>query len=307
MTSLMLEPVSGEGATPGELQAEEPRSNKEHLGVGAWLAIAWLALMLVFAVLGEHLGLLSKNDFNPRLKLAPPFTAGHLLGTDNVGHDMLAYVVYGTKVSVGVGVISVAIGTVIGGFFGLISGYFRNIFTVGLGYMFDVLLAFPPLVLSLTLVTVLAYDPAGSEWRRFAAVVAGLAIVSIPILARITRANTLVWSEREFVLAAKAMGAKSGRILFRDVLPNVIPAMMSIAILGIGIAIVAEGSLSLFGVSVKPDTPSWGNIIASQRGKIATAPHVVFVPVIFLFLTVLSLNYLGDVIRKRFDVRESIL
>lgn len=172
MTSLMLEPVSGEGATPGELQAEEPRSNKEHLGVGAWLAIAWLALMLVFAVLGEHLGLPSKNDFNPRLKLAPPFTAGHLLGTDNVGHDMLAYVVYGTKVSVGVGVISVAIGTVIGGFFGLISGYFRNIFTVGLGYMFDVLLAFPPLVLSLTLVTVLAYDPAGSEWRRFAAVVA---------------------------------------------------------------------------------------------------------------------------------------
>ena len=83
--------------------------------------------------------------------------------------------------------------------------------------------------------------------------------------------------------------------------------MMSIAILGIGIAIVAEGSLSLFGVSVKPDTPSWGNIIASQRGKIATAPHVVFVPVTFLFLTVLALNYLGDVIRKRFDVRESIL
>lgn len=136
---------------------------------------------------------------------------------------MLAYVVYGTKVSVGVGVISVAIGTVIGGFFGLISGYFRNIFTVGLGYMFDVLLAFPPLVLSLTLVTVLAYDPAGSEWRRFAAVVAGLAIVSIPILARITRANTLVWSEREFVLAAKAMGAKSGRILFATSCPTSSP------------------------------------------------------------------------------------
>jgi peptide/nickel transport system permease protein len=138
-------------------------------------------------------------------------------------------------------------------------------------------------------------------------VILGLGIVSIPILGRITRANTLVWSEREFVLASKAMGAKSWRIMFREVLPNVLPAMMSIALLGVGIAIVAEGGLSLFGVGVQLPTPSWGNIIAENRDQLRRSPHMVMITVIVLFLTVLALNYLADVVAKRFEVRESVL
>ena len=134
-----------------------------------------------------------------------------------------------------------------------------------------------------------------------------LGIVSIPILARITRANAMAWSQREFVMAARAQGAKDSRIIFREVLPNVLPAMFSIALLGIAVAIIAEGGLSLLGAGLPPPTPSWGTMIAQGRGSLRDAPFIVFIPSIFIFLTVLSLNFLGDKIRDRFDVRESAL
>jgi peptide/nickel transport system permease protein len=162
-------------------------------------------------------------------------------------------------------------------------------------------------VLALSLVTVLAAGDSVSSARRIGVVILGLGIVSIPILGRITRANTLSWSEREFVLAARAMGAKNWRIMFREVLPNVLPAMLSISLLGVGIAIVAEGGLSLFGVGVQLPTPSWGNIIAENRDQLRNSPQIVMFTVIILFITVLALNYLADVIGKRFEVRESVL
>jgi peptide/nickel transport system permease protein len=146
-----------------------------------------------------------------------------------------------------------------------------------------------------------------SSTQRIGVVILGLGLVSIPILGRITRANTLSWSEREFVLAARAMGAKSWRIMFREILPNVLPAMLSISLLGVGIAIVAEGGLSLFGVGVQLPTPSWGNIIAENRDQLRDSPQIVMFTVIVLFLTVLALNYLADVVSKRFEIRESVL
>ena len=132
-----------------------------------------------------------------------------------------------------------------------------------------------------------------------------IGVVSVPLLGRITRASALSWSQREFVLAAKAQGAKTGRIMVREVLPNVLPAMFSIALLGIAVAIVAEGTLAILGVGVKPPTPSWGNIIAQERGNLNDSPHMVFEPALLIFLTVLALNYLGDVVRARLDVREA--
>ena len=127
--------------------------------------------------------------------------------------------------------------------------------------------------------------------------------MSIPVLGRITRASTLSWSEREFVLAARAQGAKHRRIIWREVLPNVLPAMLSIALLGIAVAIVAEGTFSILGASVEADTPTWGNMIAIGRHVMQRAPHVVFEPALMIFFTVLSLNMLGDVVRSKFDVQ----
>jgi peptide/nickel transport system permease protein len=134
-----------------------------------------------------------------------------------------------------------------------------------------------------------------------------LGVVSVPVLGRITRANTLAWSEREFVLAARAMGARNRSIMFGEVLPNVLPAMFSIALLGVAVVIVAEGALSVLGVGVQLPTPSWGNIIAEGRADLRDSPHIVLVPTVVIFATVLALNFLGDVVRARFDVRESAL
>ena len=134
-----------------------------------------------------------------------------------------------------------------------------------------------------------------------------LGVVSIPILARITRANSLQWSQREFVLAARAQGATNRRVMIREVLPNVLPAMFSIALLAIAVVIVAEGGLSILGIGVLPPAVSWGNMIASTRADLITLPYELFEPIACIFFTVLSLNYLGDIVRARTDVRESAL
>jgi peptide/nickel transport system permease protein len=201
----------------------------------------------------------------------------------------------------------VLFGLVLGGLLGLIAGYFRGRTDTIFTGAFDVLLSFPQLILALTLVTVFASQEGVSATRRMVVLILALGIVSVPILARITRANTLAWSQREFVQAARAMGARNRQIMFGEVLPNVLPAMFSIALLGVAVVIVAEGGLSLLGVGVQLPTPSWGNILAEGRSDLRDAPHIVMIPTIVIFLTVLSLNYLGDVVRARFDVRESAL
>ncbi len=191
------------------------------------------------------------------------------------------------------------IGFIIGGIFGLIAGYFRGKIGTALGSVTDVLLAFPPLVLALAITTNLD--------RTIFYVTLALAIVSVPVLARIARASTLSWSEREFVLAARAQGAKHGRVMLREVLPNILPAMFSIALLGIAVVIVAEAGLAILGAGVKPEVVTWGNIISAGRTDLRDAPHIVLAPSLVIFGVVLSLNYLGDVVRARFDVRESAL
>ncbi|MBM3662126.1 MAG: ABC transporter permease [Actinobacteria bacterium] len=255
------------------------------------VVIGVIAAVIVIATLAVHV---SRNQ-------------GSLLGGDTIGRDMLSRIIYGTRSSFAIGFGAVGFGLIIGGFLGLVTGFFRGRVDGVITPAMTILLAIPQFVLALALVTVLASSDDTSSSKRIGVVILGLGIVSIPILGRITRANTLVWSEREFVLASKAMGAKSWRTMFREVLPNVVPAMMSIALLGVGIAIVAEGGLSLFGVGVQLPTPSWGNIIAENRDQLRRSPHMVMITIIVLFITVLALNYLADVVAKRFEVRESVL
>ncbi|MEI2698908.1 MAG: ABC transporter permease [Microthrixaceae bacterium] len=281
-------------------------TRKRRLSVGAWLAIIWLVGLLVLAIIAPWIGIKDPNEIFPEIARQGP-APGHPLGGDANGRDLLARIIYGTRASFVVGFGSVAFGLLIGGALGLITGFFRGRVDSVLTPLMNVLLAIPQFVLALSLVTVLAAGDDVTTSRRMGVVVLGLGVVSIPILGRITRANTLAWSEREFVLAARAMGARSWRVMLREVLPNVVPAMLSIALLGVGVAIVAEGGLSLFGVGVQPPTPSWGNIIAENRDQLRRAPHIVMYTSIVLFLTVMSLNYLGDVISQRLNVRESVL
>lgn len=281
-------------------------TRKKRLSVGAWLAIIWLGGLLVLAIIAPWIGIKDPNEIFPEIARQGP-APGHPLGGDANGRDLLARIIYGTRASFVVGFGSVAFGLLIGGALGLITGFFRGKVDSIATPLMNVLLAIPQFVLALSLVTVLAAGDDVTTSRRMGVVVLGLGVVSIPILGRITRANTLAWSEREFVLAARAMGAKSWRVMLREVLPNVVPAMLSIALLGVGVAIVAEGGLSLFGVGVQLPTPSWGNIIAENRDQLRRAPHIVMYTSIVLFLTVMSLNYLGDVVSQRLNVRESVL
>ena len=293
--------------------AEEPPPEtfkKKGLGLIAWFAIGWLVLVSAVAFLAPWLPLKDPNLPDYAYAKAGPFTGGHILGTDDIGLDVFSRVIWGARASLIIGFASVLLGVLIGGLLGLIAGYRGGRTDVVLSSSFNILLAFPQLILALTLVSVLApADPNGgvSYAKRVGVVVLSVGIVSIPILARITRANTLSWAQREFVMAAKAQGASAGRVMFREVLPNVFPAMVSIALLGVAVVIVLEGALALFGLSVPLPHPSWGNMIAAQIGDIESSPQVWLAPSVCIFLTVLSLNYLSDVIRAKFDVRESVL
>jgi peptide/nickel transport system permease protein len=290
---------------PTEDLTEEEAPRKERLPIGAWLAAGWLALISAAAFLAPWLPLPDYDETNLDILGKGPLD-GSLLGADSLGYDVFSRCIWGARTSLLIGFGAVILGLVVGGTLGLFAGYFKSRIATVLSSLFDILLAFPQLVLSLTLVAVLAPDPSTSGERTRVLIIT-LGIVSVPVLGRITRANTLAWSQREFVMAAKSQGATDRRIIWREVLPNVLPAMLSIAMLGVAVVIVIEGALSILGVSVPSSTPSWGNIIASAQGDMESVPHAIFAPCAFIFLTVLSLNYLGDVIRSRFDVRESVL
>jgi len=297
---------------PPELEYERARAQR--IGIGGVLGIIWLVFVVVAAIV---IPMIVKNPSDPGLLAGRGMfkVSGHPLGGDAAGNDMLLQLGKGARSSLIVAIGAVFLGLAIGGTLGLIAGYYRGRVDTVLTSIFNILLAIPQFVLAVALVSVLANDsinrqgipqPVGSG-RRLLILVVALGIVSTPILARITRANTLQWAQREFVLAARAQGATDRRVMIREVLPNVLPAMFSIALLGIAVAMVAEGGLSILGVGVHLPGVSWGSLIAGGRNSLQTQPSVVFEPIICLFLTVLSLNYLGDVVRARFDVRESVL
>lgn len=294
----------------------EGRHRGKKLGLGAWLAIGWLAFVVGVSVLGQ-IGVLPLDSptesFAECARLGPfakeGTAPGHLLGCDSNGRDMIARLAYGGWSSLVVATGAVLFGLVFGGILGMLAGYFGGKTDTVLTALFNVFLAIPAVVLALALVAFLqgaaSSGSGGQNVDPKLLLILAIGLVSIPLLGRITRASALTWSQREFVLAARAQGAKPMRIMIREVLPNVLPAMMSIALLAIAIAIVAEGTLSILGVGVRPPTPSWGNIIGLDRGRIKESPHIVFLPAILIFFTVLSLNFLGDVVRARLDVRES--
>jgi len=277
-----------------------------------WFAIIWLGLVVLMALVpgifpvtslhSRSIEAITTDSFGPSLH--------HPLGLDVSGYDLLTRVIYGARASLMVSVGAILFSLAVGGTLGLIAGYFKGKLDLVLTGLFNIMLSMPFLVLALAFVAVLATGANVSYARRVSVVMLAVGIASIPQLARITRANTLAWSEREFVLAARLQGAKTSRIIRREVLPNVMPAMFSIALLGIGIVIIVEGGLALLGAGVPAtiDTPSWGNILATMRDQLFLGkPWGVFAPSVAIFFTVLSLNYLGDVVRARFDVRESVL
>ncbi len=265
-----------------------------------WFSLTWLALLSLAVALaswlplGEHLDV--ANSLDQPINASPdPFSANPL-GTNLFGLDLLARSVYGARSSLVIAVSAVVIGTVIGGTIGMVAGYFQKSVDRVVGIFTNSLLAVPPLILLIALATVL--DP------KIRNIALALSLLTIPGMVRLARATTMMYAPREFVVAARALGATRTRILFRELLPNVLPPILSLAIVMISILIVAEASLSFLGLGIEPPEPTWGNMIAEGEGSVfEDHPHIVLVPGAFLFLTVFAFNLVGEKARRRWDPR----
>ena len=263
-----------------------------------WLALGWIGLIVLAAALADLLPLPSPTDMDMLARRAPPSPA-HWLGTDRLGRDMLARLIHGGRISLTVAILAPLIGLVIGGALGIVAGYFRGpLETVVVGGV-DVLLAFPPLVLALAITAYLGQTVANLTYI--------IGILSIPAFTRVARAATLSLAKREFILAARAMGATELRILLRELLPNVILPLMAFFLLAVAVTIVVEGALSFLGLGVPPPAPSWGGMIGEGRESLETAPSIAFLPALFMFLTVLCFNLVGDTLRVLTDPRQAAL
>ncbi|MBV8690316.1 MAG: ABC transporter permease [Actinobacteria bacterium] len=250
--------------------------------------------MILLAILAKLLPLPDPNLPGSAANL--PLSIHHLLGTDELGRDELARIIFGARVSLTVGFASIAIGLAFGGLIGLVAGYYRGRTDRVLMAVVDVMLAFPPLVFTLALIAFLG--------QSLFNVTIAIAVISIAPIARIVRASTLTFAERDFVVAARTLGAKDRRIILREILPNVAIPIGAFSFIAIALAIVGEGALAFLGQSVKAPTATWGGMISQGRNFLQDNPQLSLIPSAFMFITVLALNFVGDRIRSRFDVRE---
>lgn len=276
-------------------------------------ASAWLGLLTVCAFGARWLPFIREYDFSDAagFNYGRKPSASYPFGTDQLGRDLFARCIYGAQISLRIAIFSIIVGMIVGGTLGMVAGYFRKGYDRAVSTFTDVMLAFPPLVIAI-LVTgrfdALRANNSSFAWlTRTWSITFVLTLLSVAPLARIARAQTLSISQREFVLAARSLGAKNGRVLFREVLPNLVPALVSVAFTGIAILLVAEGGLAFLGYSIELPTPTWGRLIAENRNYVRDAWWGTLTPCVMLFLTVLSFNLIGDRLARRFDIREAAL
>ena len=295
MTLNTSEPIAVESAPEAEGGPDADKAAPRQLGMSFWAAIGWVALVTVAALLAPWLPIADPDAITgPRLG-GPSWD--NWFGTDPNGRDMFARTIWGARVSLMVGFVSIVLGFLIGGMVGLVSGYLRGLTDSILSFMVFVMLSFPSLVLFLLIISIVGQG----LW----VVCMVLSVLVVPSVARLARAITIAFSEREFVAAARLLGATNRRVMVREILPNVLIPMSALLLLGLGLTIIGEGGLAYLNLSVA-DGFSWGKMInlgAAPR-TLRTAPWVAFFPIGAMFLTVLSLNWAGDRLRQHFDIRE---
>ena len=287
------------GITSGTPTSFAARSIMKRLGWGFWVAAAFCVLWILAAIFANLLPLKPPNtiDYNCIASQAP--SSAHLLGCDTDGRDILSRVIYGSRVSLIIGFASIAISQIVGGILGLVAGYLRGWVDEVLGVISTVFLSFPSLVLGLMIVAYLG--------RSLLDITMIIAIVAWPLLFRVVRAATIEYSQREYVLAARALGAKPSRVLLTLLLPDVVPSAITYGLVGVALAIVAEGALSFLGQSVPPPTPTWGNMIAAGSNSMQTNLSLLLSPAVAMFSFILAINFIGDRLRGVLDVRQGVL
>jgi peptide/nickel transport system permease protein len=261
-----------------------------------WLPVSVLTLIVLICFVWPLIHQVP-SPINAALGSAnlPLFAKGHILGTDTLGNDVASQLLYGGRISIEVGLGVSLIGFGIGGTLGVLAGYRGGAFEAIVMRILDMFLAFPSIVIAITIVTYLGQ----SETH----VIYAIAFFSIPAYARLARATTLRIREQTFIVASRLSGAGDTRILVRHIAPNVAPQLITFSFLGIGIYIIVEAALSFLGYGLPSQIPSWGKMIADGQIFLATQPRLVLVPSAFLFLTIISLNLTSDALRARWGAQ----
>ena len=261
---------------------------------GAGFGLAITALMIVLAVLADVVAPYSPADQDYDSILQSPSMA-HWMGTDNLGRDNLSRIIFGSRVSIQAGVVAVSIAVIIGTLLGITAGYWRGWTDDVLMRLCDALWSFPGIVLALFIAAALGPGLVNA--------MIAIGVVFIPVIARLVRGSAMSVREREFVLAAKVLGAADIRIMLAHVLPNVLAPVIVQGSLLVAYAIIVEATLSFLGLGVQPPEPSWGSMLKAAAQYMQVAPWLSFFPGFAIFVTVLGLNLLGDGLRRALDPR----
>lgn len=259
------------------------------ISIGAGVVILTYVLSALFA---PHLALHDPNAVNLRIRFLPPGSEGHLLGTDNVGRDILSRLIYGGRVSLTIGLVSTGVALLLGGTLGLLAGYYRRLDNLIMRFM-DILLAIPGVLLAVAIVAALG----PGLYKLMVAVGIGV----MPTFARVTRSTVLPMRDIEYVVAARAIGASDGRILLNCIARNALPPLIVYCTLSLGNAILSAAILNFLGIGLDPTVPEWGGMASAGRDYLVRAPHLTFIPSMAIFLVVLSFNILGDRLRDYLD------
>jgi len=257
----------------------------------ALLGLALVALYVAVALVVGFLPLRDPLQVSTQRLVGP--TPEFPFGTDALGRDVLSRVLFGARLSIRVAVLSVAIATIVGGALGLISGYLGGWADLVIGRVLDVFFAFPAILLALGIVAALGPDPSN--------VIIAIAVVYTPIFARVVRGPVLALKARDFVEAARAVGATSSRIIVRHILPNLMSTLVVQISLALSWAVLTEGALSFLGLSAQPPAPSWGVMLSEGRQYLEFATHLAVFPGLAIMVAVLGFNLLGDGLRDALD------
>lgn len=258
-------------------------------------AIAGLMIIIFFILLGIFAPWLTPYGYEEQVlvdRLKPP-SSDHWLGTDDVGRDIFTRIAFGARISLQVGFFAVSGALVFGTFLGVIAGYFGRWIDMFISRVFDILLAFPSILLAIAIVAIL-----GASLQN--ALIA-IAIINIPIFGRLVRSKVISLREEEYILAAKAQGMKNGRIIFHHILPNSLAPIIVQTTLGFGTAILEAAALGFLGLGAQPPTPEWGKMLADSRDFIQLAPWTLIAPGVSIMLVVLGFNLIGDGLRDALD------
>jgi len=300
MTSAIAAAATPENVVPPRRFGLWRRFRKHKLALVGAVILGAIALAALFAGLVAPADPNAIDDANWRGIPLAPGVAHHLLGTDESGRDLLSRLIYGARVSLTVALFAVVMEISIGTVLGALAGYYGGLVDYAIMRLTDVFLAIPllPLLLVLTAIVAATSNKAALGFLTIVVIIGGL---SWPTTARLVRASFLSLREKEFAEAARALGNRDGRIIFRHLLPNAVAPIIVQATLEVANVIILESSLSFLGFGIQPPTASWGNMLANAESNMANAPWVAIFPGLCILVTVLAINYLGDGLRDALD------